>query len=76
MIFAIVAFGVCLYHFFINHIDSNINYIFSFLAFMFLFLGIEDVLQREKEKKPFSLYLLAALLLFLVLGIDLLKILI
>ncbi|SDQ81003.1 hypothetical protein SAMN05216231_2619 [Virgibacillus salinus] len=68
---AICYLCVSLYHFFINSIDLYTNYLFPFLAFIFFLFGIEDVL--KKETKPFNLYLLLSLVLFIGLGVELLK---
>ncbi|KGP71033.1 hypothetical protein [Pontibacillus yanchengensis] len=73
VIFALVALSLSFYHLVYNSISLPTNYINSFLAFMFLSFGIEDLLKQEKDKKPFNLYLLASIVLFAVLGAEMLK---
>lgn len=73
---SIVAIGILIamfYHFFIDSIDLSMSIIYPFTALIFLQTGIENVKEKDGDKKLGYAYLVIVLLSFTGLILELVK---
>ncbi len=71
LIIATGALSIVFYHLFIDSIDLSMNIITSFLVLMFLLSGIENVKEKDRDKKLGYGYIFTSLFLCSLLIIEL-----
>ncbi|WP_345240473.1 hypothetical protein [Pontibacillus salipaludis] len=66
-----IVLGLGLYHFLINPVDWPIEVLFSLVALMFFFLGLEEL--RERKKLRGGVYIFTSLVLVTGMVVDLVR---